>query len=1293
MESYWRSRRRWLHEGEFLSERYREYREYREDYEENEAQSKEQPENYEQIEQRKHEHEMDFEWKQRCKEGLDRVEHKDKRDTIPDDWEERCRKGLDRVEERVRSMEKEKNEISDPHDEIDFSDWKERCEHGFDRVEAALKKYESEGPDKDGIDEAREKLHDEFVDDMEKKLDEGENKAKADEVIEYSSDDKSTSSHPDTKETTTSESRAETVSSLVVERPDEESLETEQEKTKPDTEKSEDKEITEIDEKRPESPSIDNDVKEGSEPQQDEDASETKEQESESTKEESNERELEQQKPEHQSEPSRSRYSTEGTDYLDDEEQNREPISRFYEEYDNRPQKHELTEHDRVNQEWSKASEQVDAHLTNPSNHEFQNPESVESAYPRNLEREVNQEQFGIDSSQFPKSNPTHEKVEATSSKGEAVEEPTSYEDTSEGVEEKRESNDKTLSSKEIEDIDTSLERARHKVKMYEPEVRGVKIESTNHLREVIARDFPGFEEHRDFENLMSQAELHDQMSERFGNLESIPSGVVRKFAKEIGAAEKTSRDWVFKEIAPRIYPLLDEAFSKDEGMEKATEIREKLNGIDCIEKLDERLNHPYHEQHTKALPSYEFKYETAKKFYEFLDALENGGTVGDIARRLDMNQSTAQRYFERIPDLVQRAIKETPEYEVKEKTDEVRIDSIEDFRRIQSRHPFVEEFPDYKKLEHDAEVYVTIKRLQREGMLPECTQKELAEMYDVNKRQVQFWLADKKEQELIRRLQIYEKARVEHESRLSPEALEQRIDPSLVYDEFKYLKEVKEPAVEDLVKPLEKLIRKAKSESTITWAELHPYHSGGPNWLRDVAKHIETNRSEIEEALNRQMGFNENPNTRLRVGVVDDHLYVRFYDSSERNWMRIYKNETFHFKSLEAKKQLLEDARVGLDIHGNPTLSKLIGQMADTNYESERQNYDLISDHKYLRGETLYFVLDVTQRKIQDIQDMIDHVGRIRNGRGSIRNPKFPEDAEEVDKMFARFFGSGLSDGHIEKSNRGFVYSESNRDRVEIVKQQAQDFGKVYYHETIEPSGVIRIRFTSVFGRALERRGMPVGDKMFSGKGLPGFLENGTPAVICEYYKQMWVQDGNFYVEPSGKARFQWDRGSLLADPSKADKYNYESKVDIEHIDLVCRFTEAEETEELGKVRKLTLGDLRNLTKSKDSMTSATACNLLDIAKQNPPKLMEDEIELLRSIGVNTNKYLAYLIYYEKSGRLSTLWHASTATQGDAMKGCLMCPPEDVKKKSKVEAWMKGQTELKQKIREQVAMEGVKSE
>ncbi len=827
-------------------------------------------------------------------------------------------------------------------------------------------------------------------------------------------------------------------------------------------------------------------------------------------------------------------------------------------------------------------------------------------------------------------------------------------------------------------------ELGNREVKMYSPEVQGREVSSTEELEEVVEQEMPGMKEHRNYEKMLGQCENHFKAEERFGHRKWVSSGEIIRFSEEVNEPEKTVRAWVVESASPLMYPTLESAMTKEEVEEKIREVQNNLQGVDSFEELENRLNHPYHETHTKAQVSYPKDLESARKYYEFLDEIAKGGTIADVSKRVGISQGSGSRYLEgRITRLTHKAIETIPELETVEVKETFHIDTPEKYERALQRHPFVKDLPDFKQLDHEARVYTTLTDLKARGDLPDKMVKDLARENKVGKQQLASWLSERKTQELIARLEIYENARESHEAKLATEAFEHRIDPSTVYEHFQHLKDVKEPDPNQLAQAIESMYQNSKLSTRVQWSELRPYHSGGPKWLRDVAQSIHEQRVEVETVLNQRMGLEGNPDVRLRIGVLDSKLYIRRADTSEWNWMNIYKNEQFHFNSLEEKNSLTVEVQTRLGVSGPKRLSDIVDQITDYKRGSTCgiPNYDLQSNTPYLKGETLHLSLDTTGKSIRDMQSSIEQIGQVREGVGGIKNPQFRMNETEIESMFTSLLGTGLSDGHIELSSSGFVYTESNRDRVDIVNKQIDQFGDVYRSEDIRPNGVIRTRYASAYGRALERRGLTKGDKTLQNEGWPQWLDESTGIENLEYYRSLWVQDGNFKFDINGRAAFQVDRGVVLRDPKRALEYGIENTASEKMAEFV-RDKGNRSEDELFKVRyKLTKGTLDDLTYSTDAEVSQIARELKTIVNDNPPKLMVAEQNGLRQHGIETREYFAYVTYSENTGRLSGLWHYETSTLKDTMRVALKCPPDDIRKRSKVERWVESRPDLKEKI------------
>jgi hypothetical protein len=255
------------------------------------------------------------------------------------------------------------------------------------------------------------------------------------------------------------------------------------------------------------------------------------------------------------------------------------------------------------------------------------------------------------------------------------------------------------------------------------------------------------------------------------------------------------------------------------------------------------------------------------------------------------------------------------------------------------------------------------------------------------------------------------------------------RIELSRISTVVEPLREKENISPLDVARCIEGIISSSPIEPKVKWMEIQPERD------TKITDLLEDRRLAVESSLNKLLDVSEDFNERVRVGFVDGNLYIRKQDMSEYNWMNIYENELFYFKLTENKFRLVHETRARLGLGTNTDLGKLIGQLTDRGEGSNGSGYSDIKEttDEHVRAETLHLILDTTGKNLGDIQDNIHCIGKIRSGMyersGGIRNPQFPTDPEVIDIMFSKFFGLGLSDGHIEKVCSQFVYVEKDPD------------------------------------------------------------------------------------------------------------------------------------------------------------------------------------------------------------------------------------------------------------------------
>ncbi|MHA1881422.1 MAG: hypothetical protein ACTSUO_00045 [Candidatus Thorarchaeota archaeon] len=512
------------------------------------------------------------------------------------------------------------------------------------------------------------------------------------------------------------------------------------------------------------------------------------------------------------------------------------------------------------------------------------------------------------------------------------------------------------------------------------------------------------------------------------------------------------------------------------------------------------------------------------------------------------------------------------------------------------------------------------------------------------------------------------------------------RIESSRTSDIFEHLGELEDISPLDMACCIENLMVSSSSESRVKWVEL----SSQTERDTKITQVLANNLTEIETSLNERLDISEDSTMKIRVGYVDGKLYIREQDTSEYNWMNIYENELFYFNTTDNKSKLVHEMRARLGLGTNTDLGKLIDQLTDRESAEEGNGYSDIKECQddHLRTETLHLILDTTGQKLSDIQEMIHCIGKTRSGiydgKGGIRNPRFPTDPETIDIMFAKFFGLGLTDGHLSRAHQ-FVYSEKNPDRRKIVIQHSKDFGDIHYHERVIQNGVSQIQFACAFGRALQRKGFPVGDKGILNSGIPEFVMHGSLKTICTFFSNVWPEDGCFIItDPNNRGEFAWDCSVVVRDPLKESKYDFESEVTEDHLTFFERYgTYIKEDADNGfkEMFELSATTLEELTKSESLRISSIAKEIKDIVCRNEPNLLVNGVELLHRIGVHATRRFQHISYLSDSSRVSVSWRGRIQRKEDVMRTALLMPPDDIRKRAKVEEWISLNQELRRRI------------
>jgi len=517
-------------------------------------------------------------------------------------------------------------------------------------------------------------------------------------------------------------------------------------------------------------------------------------------------------------------------------------------------------------------------------------------------------------------------------------------------------------------------------------------------------------------------------------------------------------------------------------------------------------------------------------------------------------------------------------------------------------RHPHVRELNDFDGMRKLALAYVRFNKMGADGTLPDISQNELARQLGISSSRLSEYKNKNSYPKLIKILSLHESARRAHESSYTPEALEHRIEPELIFEKLSHVRDLEHDLFQDIATSLKEVYENTDSPSQVRWIDLRPYAPVGQDWCMRVYHLVEKFQDILEYAMNKQLGLEDQ---RFRFGAIDSKLFFRLQETSESNLMNLYRDEMFHFHDSKTREKLISKAKEQLGLKGDINLSRLAHQMTDYSKALTLQgmNTDLHYSSSYLKGSTLSLLLDACDMKIQDIQSEISFIGR--SDRHGVRNPRFSDDPLEIDKAFARLFGGGLSDGHIDQF-RVFCYCDAVRERADIFKGHFAFFGDVDYTEKVDENGTIDIRYPSVIGRMLEKRGFTVGDKTVQNNGVPEFILNGDIEVVVEYLRQLWAEDGHFISGNGHRTRFGWTRSVSLLDPQKDVKYGIDCGITEEMIQFIHDHGDYREPFSKTSSSKYVLsgGTLRKLERSDDIAVAMMAKSFSALLDRNMPLL-----------------------------------------------------------------------------------------
>jgi hypothetical protein len=308
------------------------------------------------------------------------------------------------------------------------------------------------------------------------------------------------------------------------------------------------------------------------------------------------------------------------------------------------------------------------------------------------------------------------------------------------------------------------------------------------------------------------------------------------------------------------------------------------------------------------------------------------------------------------------------------------------------------------------------------------------------------------------------------------------------------------------------------------------------------------------------------------------------------------------------------------------------------------------------------------------------------RNGQGGFENPRFPS-KQKLRVLMARLGAIVNSDCYLRKDGCIFYY-ERYPERIERVEGILREFGDIRLHKTYRKEhGRYTIVFPRSLGRAFIYWDFATGDKPIQNRRLSLLIRKGGEKLARPYLEELISEDGSFN-EHSG---FSWSRSVVLNAGKKSGPYDFKPKISNVEIQFVKEHTDIgwEERNSIG----ISMPELKEIMESNDRETSSLAQQLHKTIVENPSRLLDDEADLARTLGIKVETYPKDITYSKTTERFSINWAAYAYRKKDKLRWGLLAPPNDERKRKKLDVWFAKHSDDVEQMKKQLESEGFELE
>jgi hypothetical protein len=419
-----------------------------------------------------------------------------------------------------------------------------------------------------------------------------------------------------------------------------------------------------------------------------------------------------------------------------------------------------------------------------------------------------------------------------------------------------------------------------------------------------------------------------------------------------------------------------------------------------------------------------------------------------------------------------------------------------------------------------------------------------------------------------------------------------------------------------------------------------------------DIRRSLELTRKELGlfEAAFRETREALDRSGEVRFGMIGENLYVWKPDLDSIRLENAYGDLYYYFRDKDAFESYIADVGESLGLEGQEKkevikhLRELASQMV-----TEPSMESCINSHlERIRGDYVHLINDLSGERLSDLEVEISKITK-KSGRGGIENPRFPQ-GEELEIALARLAATAVSDCHL-KANGTLEYSEKEMSRIRIFEKDLQVFGDISLNpRRRKGENLYEAYLPTPLGIMLQHLGIPSGDRTVQNPGLFPEIKEFSIRAQCAFIEDLVPQDGTI-----SRKRVQWTHTNVLHAGDKTGTYGITPKIGIHEIDLI---------KEKGKREQhswvMTYGRLRELQKSESRELQDVARNLWESVYENPNRLIQDEVEIVRSFGIKYIEKPYAIRYHERSGRVSVAWTAEPSELIDSMKLAMIAPSND---------------------------------